>query len=126
MEQDVEEASSSEEVTLRDHCIILRPLGKGSTLRIELNIITVLGHKNIFKLSHIVRTKEHIYMVKEHAAGGYLVSHTEKVGCLQEEQAHHIFTQMAYAVNYCQENSVAHRDIKAGSILMDGKGNGTV
>lgn len=51
------------------------------------------------------------------------MSHIEKVGCLQEEQAHRIFTQMVRAVNYCQEDSVARRDIKPDNILLDGKGS---
>ncbi|XP_040611892.1 sperm motility kinase X-like [Mesocricetus auratus] len=62
-------------------------------------------------------------MVMEHAAGGDLLSHIEEVGCLQEEETHCIFTQMACAVNYCHENSIAHRDIKPDNILLDSKGN---
>ena len=51
------------------------------------------------------------------------MNHIEKVGCLQEEQTHRIFTHMVRAVNYCQENSVARRDIKPDNVLLDGKGS---
>ncbi|CAO2596030.1 Sperm motility kinase X [Lemmus lemmus] len=46
-----------------------------------------------------------------------------KCNFVLEEQVHRIFTQIVHAVNYCQENSVAHRDIKPDNILLDGKGS---
>lgn len=146
------EASPSEEVTLTDHYMILRTLGKGSFAEVklachlhtgvwvavkvlergekndsvimtEIDIIKSLDHPNIIKLFHVIESRERTYMVMEHAAGGDLVSHIEKVGCLQEEETHRIFTQMVRAVSYCHENSIAHRDIKPDNILLDGNGS---
>lgn len=60
-------------------------------------------------------------MVMDHTAGDIWWITLRKVGCLQEEQAHRIFTHMVRAINYCQENSVARRDIKPDNVLLDGK-----
>ncbi|XP_059138140.1 sperm motility kinase X-like [Peromyscus eremicus] len=145
-------ASTSQEESLTDHYIILRTLGKGTFAevklachlhtevqvaikilengenndhnnRTEIDIVKTLDHPNIIKVFHIINTEEHTYMVMEHASRGDLVSHIEKVGCLQEEQAQHIFTQIVRAVHYCHKNGIAHRDIKLDNILLDGKGN---
>ncbi|OBS65769.1 hypothetical protein A6R68_05691, partial [Neotoma lepida] len=145
-------ASTSEEENLTDHYIILRTLGEGTIAEVklafhlhtevqvavkilengnnndynnktEIEIVKLLEHPNIIKLFHIISTKEHTFMVMEYAARGNLVSHIEKVGCLQEEQAQHIFTQIVCAVHYCHKNDIAHRDIKLDNILLDDKGN---
>ncbi|XP_076413364.1 putative sperm motility kinase W [Peromyscus maniculatus bairdii] len=145
-------ASTSQEENLTDHYIILRTLGKGTFAEVklachlhtevqvaikilengenndhnnktEIDIVKTLDHPNIIKVFHIINTEEHTYMVMEHASRGDLVSHIEKVGCLQEEQAQHIFTQIVCAVHYCHKNGIAHRDIKLDNILLDGKGS---
>ncbi|KAL1763844.1 sperm motility kinase X-like, partial [Sigmodon hispidus] len=145
-------ASTSEEENLTDYYIILRTLGKGTFAEVklayhlhtqvqvaikildninknddntknEIDIVKMLDHPNIIQLFHIISTKAHTYMVMEHAARGDLVSHIEKVGCLQEQQAQPIFNQIVCAVHYCHEKGIAHRDIKLDNILLDGKGN---
>ena len=145
-------ASSSEEETLSDHYVILRTLGKGNFaevklafhphteeqvaikvlqngtendfgIKTEIDIFKTLNHPYIIKLFHIINTKEYTYLVLEHAAQGDLVSHIERVGRLQEEQAQHIFTQLVCAVHYCHKNAIAHQDIKVDNILLDDKGN---
>ncbi|KAL1764740.1 sperm motility kinase X-like [Sigmodon hispidus] len=144
-------ASTSEEENLTDYYIILRTLGKGTFVEVklayhfytevqvaikileninknddntknEIDIVQMLDHPNIFQLFHIISTKAHTYMVLEHAAQGDQVSHIEKVGNLQEQQAQPIFTQIVCAVHCCHEKDIAHKDIKL-NIPLDGKGN---
>ncbi|XP_040610251.1 sperm motility kinase-like [Mesocricetus auratus] len=145
-------ASTSEEETLSDHYVILRTLGKGNfaevklachlqteeqvaikvlqngtrndfSIQTELDILKTLDHPYIIKLFHVINTEDYTYMVLEHAAGGDLVSHIERVGSLQEEEAQHIFTQLVCAVHYCHKNNIAHQDIKLDNMLLDDKGN---
>ncbi|KAL6093178.1 hypothetical protein STEG23_008032 [Scotinomys teguina] len=59
----------------------------------EADIVKTMNHSNIIKVFHVINTEEHTYMVMEHASRGDLVSHVVKMGCLQEEQAQHIFSQ---------------------------------
>ncbi|KAL1763831.1 sperm motility kinase X-like, partial [Sigmodon hispidus] len=145
-------ASTSEEENLTDYYIMLRTLGKGTSAEVklayhlctevqvavkileninknddntqsEIDIVKMLDHPNIIQLFHMISTKANTYMVMKHAAQEDLVSHIEKVGCLQEQQAEHIFTQIVCAVHYCHEKVIAHRDFKLDNILLDSKGN---
>lgn len=145
-------ASASEEETLSDHYVILRSLGKGNfaevklayhlhtevqvavkvlqngtkndfSIKTKIDMYKTLDHPYIIKLFHIISTKEYTYMVLEHAGLGDLVSNIGRVGCLHEEQAQHIFTQLVCAAHYCHEKGIAHRNIKLGNILLDDKGN---
>lgn len=89
----------------------------------ELEIMKILDHPNIIKLSHVLKTTEHIYLVLEYASGGDLASRIREVDHIPELEVRHIFTQMTFAVKYCHENDIVHRDIKPENILMDAMKN---
>ncbi|EGW02970.1 Sperm motility kinase X [Cricetulus griseus] len=82
-----------------------------------------LQHPNIIKLFHVVQTTDTTYLVMEHASEGELLSHILELGSLQESEARRLFTQILHAVQYCHDNHIAHRDIKASSILLNCRGN---
>ncbi|ERE84328.1 sperm motility kinase-like protein [Cricetulus griseus] len=119
-------ADASDEKMLEEQ-VAIKILQKGTEndfrIKTEIDIFKMLDHPYIIKLFHIINTKEYTYLVLEHAARGDLVSHIERVGYLQEEQAQHIFTQLVCAVHYCHKNNIGHRDIKLDNILLDDKGN---
>ncbi|KAL6092023.1 hypothetical protein STEG23_003818 [Scotinomys teguina] len=150
MQLDLKASTSQENLT--DHYSLLRTLRKGNFAEVklarhlhmkvkvaikalkngkeneqknktEIDIVKMLDHPNIIRVFHIITTEEHTYIVMEHASRGDLVTHIKKWGHLQEEQAQHLFIQIACAVHYCHENGIAHRDIKLDNILLDGKGN---
>ncbi|XP_059113997.1 sperm motility kinase X-like [Peromyscus eremicus] len=94
-----------------------------SFINSEISIMKSLTHANIIKLFHVVHTRETTYLVMEHASEGDLLHHILELGSLEEREARRLFIQILHAVQYCHDNSIAHRDIKAGNILLDCRGN---
>ncbi|XP_060239371.1 sperm motility kinase X-like [Meriones unguiculatus] len=89
----------------------------------EISVMKSMNHPNIIKLFHVIETEEITYLVMEHASEGELLRRILERGSLPECEAERIFTQVVHAVNYCHNNQVVHRDIKATNILMDCRGN---
>jgi serine/threonine protein kinase len=62
-------------------------------------------------------------MVLEFCAGGDLFWYIQAKACLDEQEAKRFSVQLLSALDYCQANLIAHRDIKLENILLDKKGN---
>ncbi|XP_035304430.1 sperm motility kinase X-like [Cricetulus griseus] len=108
-------------------CVAVKVLRmtKKNTRRVanEVSIMKSLQHPNIIKLFQVVQSRDTTYLVMEHASEGDLLRHILELGSLQESEARRLFTQILLAVQYCHENHIAHRDIKANNILLDCRGN---
>ncbi|XP_060222311.1 sperm motility kinase X-like [Meriones unguiculatus] len=104
---------------------ILRDKKYNAIFNNEISIMKSLNHPNIVRLFHVLETAETTYLVMEHASAseGELLRHILERGPLEEIEAQRIFTQIARAVDYCHDNRVVHRDIKATNILLDCRGN---
>nr|XP_021486262.1 sperm motility kinase X-like [Meriones unguiculatus] len=102
---------------------ILRDKKYNAIFNNEITIMKSLNHPNIIRLFHVVETAETAYLVMEHASEGELLRRILERGPLEEIEAQRIFTQIARAVDYCHDNRVVHRDIKATNILLDCRGN---
>ncbi|XP_059112764.1 LOW QUALITY PROTEIN: sperm motility kinase X-like [Peromyscus eremicus] len=108
-------------------CVVVKILRNkkkyASFINSEVSIMKSLAHANIIKLFHVVHIGETTYLVMEHASEGDLLHHILELGSLEESEARRLFIQILHAVQYCHDNSIAHRDIKAGNILLDCRGN---
>ncbi|XP_051059203.1 sperm motility kinase X [Phodopus roborovskii] len=103
---------------------VLRNKKKNSSLEAnEVNIMKSVEHPNIIKLYHVVQSRSTTYLVMEHASQGDLLHHILELGSLQESEVRRLFTQILSAVQYCHNNHIVHRDIKANNILLDCRGN---
>ncbi|XP_040593004.1 sperm motility kinase X-like [Mesocricetus auratus] len=94
-----------------------------SVVASEINIMNSLKHPHIIELFHVFQSRDTTFLVMEHASGGDLYRYIMEQRCLRESEARRLFTQIVLAVQYCHNNQIAHRDIKAENILLDIMGN---
>lgn len=94
-----------------------------TVIRREVNILKSLAHPNIIKVFQVVQTRENTYLVMEHASEGDLLDRIRECGFLRSWEARRMFRQILEAVQYCHDNNIVHRDIKASNILLDGRWN---
>ncbi|XP_048195698.1 sperm motility kinase 4A-like [Perognathus longimembris pacificus] len=88
----------------------------------EVEIFKSVDHPNITKLYEVIETEDWLFIVMEYLEGGDLSNYLKKVERMREEQARPMFQQILRAVKYCHDNGIAHRDLKAENILLDGRG----
>ncbi|XP_047423023.1 sperm motility kinase 2B-like [Sciurus carolinensis] len=88
----------------------------------ELDILRGVEHPHVVRLLEIIDTPGTTYVVMEHMAGGPLARHIPEAVGLCEEEARGVFRQVASALGYCHGQGIAHRDLKADNVLLDGAG----
>lgn len=103
---------------------IIDPVKKNNLLR-EIEILKRLDHPNIVKLHETIEGKRHFHLVLEYINGSSLYNYMKSKpnGSLEESEARKLFKQILSALDYCHNQSVAHRDIKLDNILLDNKEN---
>lgn len=85
---------------------------------LELKLQTFLNHQNILSLYASFDDKTHVYLVLEYMEEGTLFTHFKKNKTLPEAEVAKKMRQMASAIKYLHENTIAHRDIKPENIVM--------
>ncbi|VFQ65986.1 unnamed protein product [Cuscuta campestris] len=76
-------------------------------------------HPNILKLHEVMATRTKIYLVVELAHGGELFSKLTRSGRFSLSTARYYFHQLVFALHFCHQQGVAHRDIKPQNLLLD-------
>ncbi|KAH0787489.1 CAMK family protein kinase [Histomonas meleagridis] len=83
-----------------------------------------LCHPNIISMYEFFfnNARTNLYIVLEYCGGGSLRELIEKEGPIRPPKLYSYCYQIMKALLYCHDQSVAHRDIKPGNILLDNYG----
>jgi eukaryotic-like serine/threonine-protein kinase len=88
----------------------------------EAQTIATLEHPAIVPVYDFGEEDERPYLVMRYMVGGSL-SERLQAGPLTTEQAIHILSKLAPALDYAHQNGIIHRDLKPGNILFDAQDN---
>jgi len=87
-------------------------------LREEVEIMRLLDHPNIVRLTDSFEDLRRLYLVLELCDGGELFDKICDAGFLTEAAASRIVQQMLLAMNYLHQNRISHRDLKPENWLL--------
>jgi len=87
-------------------------------LREEINIMRLLDHPHIVRLSETFEDSCWVYLVLELCEGGELFQQITEAHCFNELVAAGCTRQMLLAVNYLHQNRIMHRDLKPENFLL--------
>ena len=88
----------------------------------EVDIMTLLRHKNVVKFFEQLNTESHHLIFMEVCQGGDLLNYVRKRKFLGEDLAKYLFRQIIMGIGYIHSKKVVHRDIKLENILIDNEG----
>lgn len=85
----------------------------------EIAVLKGLRHPNITRLYEVIESEHMLYMVSEYAPNGEVFDYLVEHGRMKEAEAARMFYQLVIALQYCHQQGVVHRDLKAENILLD-------
>ncbi|CAH9087842.1 unnamed protein product [Cuscuta europaea] len=111
-----------------DSTVAVKVIDKGTTVNPSIEPLMIReisamrrlkDHPNILKLHEVMATKTKIYLVMELAHGGELFTKLSKRGRFSLATARYYFHQLVFALHFCHQNGITHRDIKPQNLLLD-------
>lgn len=91
-------------------------------IRMEMDVMQKLTHKNIVECSDVLEDDTYIYIVMEHCAGKDLLEWILEGKIQDDDMLKSIFSQILSAVCYLHSIGIAHGDIKAENVIMTESG----
>ncbi|GAA5963700.1 hypothetical protein JCM3765_003550 [Sporobolomyces pararoseus] len=87
----------------------------------EIKIHQSMDHPNIIAFEHCFEDEGNVYMQLELCAQGSLLDLLRRRRRYSEPEARYYLTQLVGACDYMHNNSVIHRDLKLGNLMLDDK-----
>ncbi|GAA5940026.1 CDC5/polo family serine/threonine-protein kinase [Sporobolomyces koalae] len=85
----------------------------------EIKIHQSMDHPNIIAFEHCFEDEGNVYMQLELCAQGSLLDLLRRRRRYSEPEARYYLTQLVGACDYMHNNSVIHRDLKLGNLMLD-------
>ena len=96
----------------------LKPFNRKEKLELEITLQKELNHKNIVKLEHFFEDNTKVYILLEFCPHQSLHDFIKRREYLSELEARYFMLQLIQGVQYMQNKSVLHRDLKLGNVFM--------
>jgi serine/threonine protein kinase len=91
-------------------------------LESEIGMLSQLDHPHIVKYQGMEKTKDHLYIMLDYIPGGSIESVLKNFHQLKENVVAKYTGQILKGLDYLHSQSILHRDIKSGNILLDERG----
>ncbi|XP_026473910.1 ovarian-specific serine/threonine-protein kinase Lok-like [Ctenocephalides felis] len=84
----------------------------------EVNMMKKLKHPFVTSMYDIINTTDSLFLVMEYMDRGDMQCYVIEKTLLEENEAKHLFYQIAEAVKYLHHQNIVHRDLKPQNVLL--------
>ncbi|XP_052072057.1 NUAK family SNF1-like kinase 2 [Mytilus californianus] len=109
---------STNEILVLKHLKFRGNLNEQTYIKNEIYSLSSLRHENIISFREVVVKSEEVNIIMEYADGGNLEDFVSEHKTICNTLVVDIFIQILKAVEFCHQNSIAHRDITPSNVLI--------